>query len=311
MCYSAQIWQSHRSYARTFGAAIDAESFADLFGSRLGNAKIKLAKALECAFLEPDDAQMSQIAGMVQDYRGQQVMQLEQELFKQRKRLADAQRTLLTKTTQAATDSLRIATHKVDWLLTKLVDVRRDTLHDHDARIYPGYYAPVMVMEGGKRVVKPMRYQCRPQGKPADYDTKYPGTYNARRDNLQGFWKGQFGYTHGLMVVNAFYEHVTRTTLQGAANQILEFRPRPSQDLLVACVWSRWTHPAAPELLSFAAITDVPPPEVSAAGHDRCIIPIQPDHIDAWLNPNPRDLAASYAILDDRVRPYFEHRQAA
>jgi hypothetical protein len=50
-----------------------------------------------------------------------------------------------------------------------------------------------MVVKNGQLVVKPMRYQCRPAGKPAFYDTKYPGTYNARRDNLEGFWKGLFG----------------------------------------------------------------------------------------------------------------------
>ena len=32
-----------------------------------------------------------------------------------------------------------------------------------------------------------MRYQCRLAGKPAFYDVKFPGTYNARRDNLEGF----------------------------------------------------------------------------------------------------------------------------
>jgi hypothetical protein len=34
------------------------------------------------------------------------------------------------------------------------------------------------------------------------------------------------------------------------------------------------------------------------------------NNIDAWLNPNPKDLAALYAILDDRDRPYYEHRLA-
>ena len=43
-----------------------------------------------------------------------------------------------------------------------------------------------------------------------------------------------------------------------------------------------------PELLSFAAITDEPPAEVAAAGHDRCVIPIKPEQLDAWLNPRPR-----------------------
>lgn len=75
------------------------------------------------------------------------------------------------------------------------------------------------------------------------------------------------------------------------------------------CLWSRWTGPGE-ALLSFAAITDAPPPEVAAAGHDRCIIPIKPEYVDAWLNPDG-DLKTLYAILDDRDRPYYEHRLAA
>ena len=57
--------------------------------------------------------------------------------------------------------------------------------------------------------------------------------------------------------------------------------------------------------------SDEPPPEVAAAGHDRCIIPIRPEDIDAWLNPHPANLAAQYSILDHRERPYYEHRKAA
>ena len=94
-------------------------------------------------------------------------------------------------------------------------------------------------------------------------------------------------------------------------NVVLEFKPNPAHDMLVACLWSRWTAPDQPDLLSFAAITDDPPPEIAAVGHDRCIIPIKPENIDAWLNPNPKDLASSYAILDDCDRPYYEYRLAA
>jgi len=95
-------------------------------------------------------------------------------------------------------------------------------------------------------------------------------------------------------------------------NLVLEFRPRPTQDMLLACLWSRWRGAdGEPELLSFAAITDEPPAEVSAAGHDRCVIPIKAEHVDAWLSPNPKNLAALHAILDDRERPFYEHRLAA
>jgi putative SOS response-associated peptidase YedK len=176
-----------------------------------------------------------------------------------------------------------------------------------------------MVMEHGRRVVKPMRYQCRPAGKPANYDTRFPGTYNARRDNLEGFWKGQFGLTHGVMIVDAFYENVSRARMAHRAlapgeedeNVVLEFRPNTGGRMLVACLWSHWTGAGQPDLLSFAAITDEPPPEVAAAGHDRCIIPIKPENVDAWLNPTPGEPKAQFAILDDRERPYYEHRLAA
>jgi hypothetical protein len=47
------------------------------------------------------------------------------------------------------------------------------------------------------------------------------------------------------------------------------------------------------------------------AGRDRCIVPIKSENINAWLNPDPADLSAQYAILDDRHQPYYEYRLAA
>jgi len=51
--------------------------------------------------------------------------------------------------------------------------------------------------------------------------------------------------------------------------------------------------------------------EIATAGHDRCIIPIKPENIDAWLNPDPIKLSDLHAILDDLEHPYCEHRMAA
>ena len=94
-------------------------------------------------------------------------------------------------------------------------------------------------------------------------------------------------------------------------NLVLEFRPRPTQDMLIACLWSKWTGTGEADLLSFAAITDEPPDEVAAAGHDRCIVPIRPGYIDEWLNPLGRHAQELLDILEDRERPYYEHRMAA
>lgn len=318
MCYSAQIQHDYRKYTKLYGADLSIGDFVRLYWQRQGDSKVRIPKAMDAGFAEPRNDDEHQIKAFIGDYDRQQASKLEQELFKQRKRLADAERTLATKTTKAATESRRIATDKIAWVQGKLADLRRTSLEERDSRIFPGHYAPVMVSENGRRVIKPMRYQCRPNGKPAFYDTKYPGTYNARRDSLDGgFWKGVFGVTHGLVVVNAFYENVSRHKVEGRElapgepdeNVVLEFRPNPPHDMLVACLWSHWE--GEPDLLSFAAITDDPPPEVAAAGHDRCIIPIKPEHIDAWLNPDPANLAAQYAILADRERPYYEHRMAA
>jgi putative SOS response-associated peptidase YedK len=319
MCYSAQIWAAYQRYTREFGAEISIKEFVQLYGFRQADPRVKIPKAMDAAFAAPATDDERAIKQMIDEYNADQAQKLEQELFKQKKRLADAERTLQTKVTKAATESQRIAADKISKTLGRLADIRRTELKDRDSRIFPAHYVPVMISEGGRRVVAPMRYQCRPAGKPAFYDNKYPGTYNARRDNLEGFWKGQFGITHGIMVVNRFYENVSRHNLEGRAlapdekeeNVVLEFSPQPAHDMLIACLWSRWTGEGEPDLLSFAAITDEPPAEVRAAGHDRCIVPIKPENVEAWLNPDPGNLAALYAILENRDRPYYEHRLAA
>ncbi|NDY93743.1 SOS response-associated peptidase family protein [Ideonella livida] len=327
MCYSAQVTADYRQYVQLFGATLSPQDFYSLYFRKAQGEKLRtplaMDRALEQAPPAPPAGDGPGLVELIAQLRGTQAQAWEQELFRQRKRLADAQRVLATgRPTKKAQEDERIASAKVPQLLGWLADLRRTEPQARDARIYPGWYLPVMVWEDGQRVVKPMRYQCRPAGKPALYDQKYPGTYNARRDNLQGFWKGQFGHQHGVVLVSAFYENVARHAAEGRdlrpgetpENTVLEFRPQPAQDMLVACLWSRWQAPAGSDeadLLSFAAITDEPPPEVAAAGHDRCIIPLKPEHLDTWLRPNPRDLATQQALLDDRERPWYAHRLAA
>ena len=306
MCYSAQIWADYRRYKRAYGSEIDIGTFAELFWSRLENPKILIPKGVEAAFEHPTTPVEQAIKVLIDQHRASQATDIEQAIFKQRKRLADAERSLQTKSTKKAVEDVRIATDKISKGLVKLDDLRRTELLPRDSRIFPGHFAPVMVMENGQRVIKLMRYQCRPAGKPAFYDTKYPGLYNARRDNLTGFWKGQFGITHGLMVVDRFYENVS--TRDG--NVILEFQPRSGDPMLVACLWSRWKGEGEADLLSFAAITSDPPPEVAAAGHDRCIVYIKPENVDRWLQAGSNQ-AELLAILDDPARDFYEHRLAA
>jgi hypothetical protein len=47
-----------------------------------------------------------------------------------------------------------------------------------------------------------MAYRCQFSLSAFGHMRTFPGTYNARRGNLEGFWKGQFGRPHGLPVVD-------------------------------------------------------------------------------------------------------------
>ncbi|RNF86264.1 SOS response-associated peptidase family protein [Montanilutibacter psychrotolerans] len=316
MCYSAQVTQNYREYVRLFGADIDLKEFVRLYWER-PKSKARIAKGLDAAFADADGDDARTIKSLIDTYNDDQIALIEADLVKQRDRLAAARLTLQKQVTKKASEDLRIATDKIAKGLAKLEDILRPELQPRDSRIFPGWYAPVMISEQGRHVVKPMRYQCRPAGKPEFYDTKFPGTYNARRDSLEGFWQQQFGYTHGVVMATAFYEYVRRYRPETRApgdndvdeKVVLEFKPSTGEPMLIACLWSRWEGPGGQELLSFAAITDDPPPEVLAAGHDRCVIPIKAKNVDAWLNPDPQNLAALYAILDDRERPYYDHRQ--
>jgi putative SOS response-associated peptidase YedK len=308
MCYSAQVIEAYDEYCDQFGADIDIEAFARLYGMKLYDNRAKTTPALDAAIQSEKRLDFQKVREAVERYQAQQVTKLGQEIVEQRDRLAKAELTLQTKVTKKATDDKRIATTKIARAQEKLSDLQRTDRKGADSRIYPGYFVPVLIMENGKKIVRPMRYQCRIAGSPENFDQRFPGTYNARMDNLDGFWRNQFGHTHGVAIIQAFYEHVK---CANGEDVILEFKPDTGQIMYLACLWSHWTAPGKDDLFSFAFITDEPPPEVLAAGHDRCIIPIQRKNVDAWLDPDPRDLDSLYDILEDRERPCYNHKVAA
>ena len=319
MCYSARIEADYRRYIKEFDATLSISDFVDLFWWKWSPEEIKrrrgkpnIPKAMEMSFADPQNEREQTIKRYIDEANAREAIELQQELFAQRTRLVSAEAKLAVKVTKSAENDKRIATDKIPRIQGWLTDLARTEPKDRDSRIYPNSYAPVLVVEKGQRVIKPMRYHCLPAGSPKFFDSKFSATYNARRTSLGGFWKAVYGYTHGLMLVERFYEHVTRPDGDGNPNDVvLEFRPNDGRPMLVACLWSRWTAHGEPDLLSFAAITDEPPPEVAAAGHDRCIVPIKAEHVDAWLNPDPSNLQGLDAILDDRETPYYEHLLAA
>nr|WP_172685533.1 SOS response-associated peptidase family protein [Burkholderia pseudomallei]AJL34892.1 hypothetical protein pBPS009 [Burkholderia pseudomallei] len=304
MCYSAKIQANYREYVRRYGADMDIETFRRLYFARLVANDIKIPKAVDAALVAAGD---DEISAAIAAYRTHRAGELEADLFKQRTRLAAAEKKLAAKVTKAASEDVRIATDKIEAAMRGLDDLRRTDLQERDSRIFPGWYAPVLIEFDGKRLIVPMRYRCRLPGWTEADERAKPGSYNSRVDSLSTAWRKVFGFTHGLLLVDAFFENVKRD----GQNVVLRFDPTPPQHMQVACLWTRTPVPGADDLWSFAAITDDPPPEVAAAGHDRCIVPIKSSNVDAWLAPDPSRRAELREILADRERPYYEHQLAA
>jgi putative SOS response-associated peptidase YedK len=320
MCYSALVRQNLAWLAKRYGAEIAWELFQELFRRRIDDSDIQFSRALDVHVLQMSDERARASQAHIEQYRANQARIWEQELFKQRKRLVDAQRKLQVKQTRAARNDERIATDKIALLTDKLIGLRSEQSLPDDPRIFPKkYFVPVITSDGDRRVIRPMRYLCRLPGKPPSFDEQFAGCYNARRDNLNGFWSSLYGRSHGVMVIDSFFENVPRHLYEKRAlaagereqNVVLHFNPDTGVPMAIACVWPHWTSPGQPDLDSFAAITDEPPAEVSATGHTRCVIALKDANVGEWLAPTRTSKERLEEILSDRERPHYEHRIAA
>ncbi len=307
MCYSAQVLQDLKTYLRQTNAIADLAQIEETYRRRLTDKAVRIPRGFERNFDGPRSLDERRIRELVDQHRAATIPKLEQDIFTQRKRLADAERTLKTKQTKKALEDQRIATSKIEIAIEKLSLLNGTQRHPDDDRIFPMTYAPIVIRHEGRNIVRLARYHCQQAGKPPSIDRQFPGLYNARRDNVEKFWQREFGHTHAVMLVESFFENVQRD----GSNVVLHFTPRPAQLMTVACLYSEWRDPKGGELFSFAAITDEPPAEIAAAGHDRCIIPIRPEKVDRWLTPEGRSIGELQAILSDREQPHYEHQVEA
>lgn len=316
MCYSALAWADYNRYTREFGATVSMRDFAKMYGYK-PIRKRRRAKAMDEAIRRGFSDEERAISEILIEAQREDLIEWQTALFAQRKRLADGERVLAgPKPTKKAANDVRVASNKIEQFRRWISDAERREVAPSDSRIYPWYFIPVMVWEEGRRVVKPMRFKLRMQGWTQKVDEEYDGTFNARRDALETKWSKHWGKKHAVIVINSFYEHVWKHNAEGRPlaegeepeDVVIQFRPDTGHDMILACLYSDWGDEPG-ELLSFAFVTDDPPPEVAATGHDRCVMPIRRENIDEWLQAG--DKTRMQAILDDRERPYYEHRLAA
>lgn len=197
-------------------------------------------------------------------------------------------------------------------------------LPGEDQRVLPGYFANVIVAEEGKRFLRPMRYQVRPAGSMGEIE----GIYNARYDSLltKKTWRPLMMRRHGLIALTHFYEWVPDPDLglfnflddkdktdlkEHSKRKLITFLPEKRDMMWAPCLWDEWTS-ANREITfrSFAIITDEPPREVEAMGHDRCPIFMKEDYIDEWLNPQSSNTTEIMEILKSREPVKFNYQWA-
>jgi putative SOS response-associated peptidase YedK len=308
MCYSAMLESSFARYVRETGAEMDYDQFEEIFGWREAEPLLRITRCVDRWFDSPQSPAGQRIAGYIGRHNARMVTSLEQAVFEQRKRVVDAERKLAVRPTKAAAESARIGGTKLDKALRDLSLYAGTQASPLDARVFSMRYAPIVMNVEGRNVVRLARYHLRRPGDPAGEDRNKPGLYNARRDNLERYWRRQFGATHAIMLMWSFFEWVDR--LDGSKVE-LHFRPQTPQLMHVACIYAEWQGEDGRRMPCFAAITDEPPPEVAAAGHNRCPINLTHDAAQHWLTPQGRSDAELQALLDERQRPYYEHEVLA
>ena len=96
----------------------------------------------------------------------------------------------------------------------------------------------------------------------------------------QSVWEPALGHQHGILFMEKFYEHVQRHDYEqrplahneSAQSVTISFYPDTAEILQVPVLYTKTAFKNGRHMLSCAIITQEPPAEVLAHGHDRCPI---------------------------------------
>lgn len=315
------VQQNAKKMGLKYEARIQQDAFYDLFLRRTQGEKLYINKGMEETFSKPENKKEEAIAKLIEDWHLSEITSLEEELFKQKKRLADAERVLKGgKPTKKAENDQRIASDKIEKYLKDLESHKSSKISDSDFRIFPMHYVSMLTVdEKGNRIVLPVRYHMRPANEDASFDKAYFGCYNARFDNLTRvpFWRNALGKRHGIILIKRFFENVSTETYQKKfklpkdakekKNIVLCFEPDNVDYMIIPMLWDVWEKKGEATLYSGALITDEPAPEIAEAGHDRTPIFLKESAIESWLNARG-DAKEIKQILMERESPRYSHR---
>jgi putative SOS response-associated peptidase YedK len=300
MCYSALVEASYQEYCRQFGLLFDRDGFHDLFSMRIRVPQLRIPDGLTHQLASEDSAFGRSIAQLHAQFLAGERLRISLEI----EVVGAAIEALEAKKAGKSRDKdLGAKLRKREKLITSL---EQSAAPGMTYRIYPNYFAAAIAEINGQRLLTPMRYRILPRNGvevPPQYNV-----YNARRDSLQTAknWKPLFGQQHALFPFTRFYEWVSR---DGKPVEI-SFSPEGYSGMWAASLYEEC--PTEFGLIrSFAMVTDEPPEEVAAAGHDRCPVFLESSLLDQWLRPAGQSLEALQSLLDHKEKPHYSHALAA
>jgi putative SOS response-associated peptidase YedK len=120
---------------------------------------------------------------------------------------------------------------------------------------------------------------------------------NARRETIteKPSFRDAFRTRRCLVLADGFYEWLEVEKRKPKIPHYI--RLKDGKPFTFAGLWSRWSGPDQPELLTCTVITTEPNPLVARV-HDRMPVIIPPERRDAWLDPENRDERALTAMLE-------------
>lgn len=309
MCYSTMIEADLRKLERRFDAVIDWDNIAEAFSLRDNYKMASIPSAIDSYIIQTATTALEKkLAKAARAHYQTEIKKFSTKLIKYENDVLEFEKKIAKGSkAKGLKESLEKRRASVEWLRDKITHYQ-EIEERGAARIFPQFYAPVIIQEEKCRAIKLMRYHVLPASGKELIPFKY-NLFNARRDNLMSskIWKPLFGAKHTIYPFYRFYESVEG---ENGQSRIIYFEQQ-SKELMWSAALFEMSKIKEGLLYSFAAITDEPPSEVATTGHDRCPIFLDEQSVTSWLNPrnySPMDL---FNLLDSKTPTLFLHQDAA
>lgn len=308
MCYSALIKAELKDLEKLFGVKIDWSSFEEAYNIRSQYQYAQIPSGLDSYIIQNAETPLQKrLAKMAKAHYKEEIEKTTIKLKKFEQDVKDFEEKIKKGSKAKDLDEkLRKRRETVQKQKDK-IESCKNIEESGVPRIFPNYYAPVIVSDVKDKSIRLMRYHICPKNGTELNTFKY-NLFNARKDRLieSKMWKPIFGKQHAIFPFLRFYENVEG---EDGKSKTIYFTPKDQEIMWSAAIFEEAKLKEG-LLRSFAAITDEPPPEVSAAGHDRCPIFLAEENFDLWLDPKNMTQEELVILLSSVVPTYFEHKAA-